>query len=425
MGNKIKLIFLPFLIVTLMFSLISCRNREIPFDDDDSQLEETSELKPEKGAELVYWTDDLDFGQAIAKSFEERYKVKVNVQKVGLDSMDKMMLDGPTGNGADVFMAANDNFSKGKDSGIFAKIKPSVKKQVEEVTNETALKTVTSDGQLYGIPVSIESYALLYNKDLVKGKPAETFEQIEKEANKYNDKNNNKFWFLTIATDGYSAYPFLSVDGFRLFGEDGNDGDHPGFNTKEFEQGLEAISKLKNIIPIDSEDLKLQASTFLEQNFKNGKTAYYPIGPNAIKELKKSGVNFGITKLPTYKGKAMRAFSVVQNAHVSAYTKYPNASQLFAQYLVSKESASLLYSKAYKITSRKDTSNIDGIKDDEYMKVYADQFNNTDPIPSTKRISYFWTIMESTLGAVFDGNITPKEATKKIQKDFDALVQSE
>ncbi len=266
---------------------------------------------------------------------------------------------------------------------------------------------------------------MLYNKDLVKEKPSETFEQIEEEANKYNDKNINKFWFLTIATDGYSAYPFLSVDGFRLFGENGNDGDNPGFNTKEFEKGLEAISKLRKIIPIESEDLKLQASTFLEQNFRNGKTAYYPIGPNAIKELKKSGVNFGITKLPTYGGKPMRAFSVVQNAHVSAYTKYPNASQLFAQYLVSKDAASLLYTKAYKITSRKDTSNIEGLKDDEYMKVYAEQFKNTDPIPSTKRISYFWTIMESTLGSVFDGNITPNEAAEKIQKDFDALVQSE
>ncbi|NFS83253.1 maltose ABC transporter substrate-binding protein [Clostridium botulinum] len=424
MIKQIKMIFLPVLIVTLMFSLISCRNREIPFDDD-SELEETSELKPEKEAELVYWTDDLDFGQAIAKSFEEKYKVKVNVQKIGLDSMDKMMLDAPTGNGADVFMAANDNFSKGKDSGIFAKIRPSIKKEIEEVTNETALKTVTSDDELYGIPVSIESYAMLYNKDLVKEKPSETFEQIEEEANKYNDKNINKFWFLTIATDGYSAYPFLSVDGFRLFGENGNDGDNPGFNTKEFENGLEAISKLRKIIPIESEDLKLQASTFLEQNFRNGKTAYYPIGPNAIKELKKSGVNFGITKLPTYGGKPMRAFSVVQNAHVSAYTKYPNASQLFAQYLVSKDAASLLYRKVYKITSRKDTSNIEGLKDDEYMKVYAEQFNNTDPMPSTKRISYFWTIMESTLGSVFDGNITPNEAAEKIQKDFDALVQSE
>lgn len=194
MIKQIKMIFLPVLIVTLMFSLISCRNREIPFDDD-SELEETLELKPEKEAELVYWTDDLDFGQAIAKSFEEKYKVKVNVQKIGLDSMDKMMLDAPTGNGADVFMAANDNFSKGKDSGIFAKIRPSIKKEIEEVTNETALKTVTSDDELYGIPVSIESYAMLYNKDLVKEKPSETFEQIEEEANKYNDKILISFGF--------------------------------------------------------------------------------------------------------------------------------------------------------------------------------------------------------------------------------------
>ncbi|WP_308779511.1 hypothetical protein [uncultured Clostridium sp.] len=46
-------------------------------------------------------------------------------------------------------------------------------------------------------------------------------------------------------------------------------------------------------------------------------------------------------------------------------------------------------------------------------------------MPSTKRISYYWTIMQSVLNPVFDGKMTPEEGAKKAQSDFEALVTSE
>ena len=79
----------------------------------------------------------------------------------------------------------------------------------------------------------------------------------------------------------------MSLDGFELFGENGTDNDNPGFDTPEFEKGLERIAALKELIPIRAEDLKMETMSQLEQNFKDGKTAYYPIGPWLVQSLKR------------------------------------------------------------------------------------------------------------------------------------------
>ncbi len=418
------------LMVSVMsLSLLSGCKRDVVIEGDSPTVEQADneEFKPEDGAKLLYWTSagDLDYGKAVAKAFEGKYGIQVTVQENGLDTVNKMMLDGPAGSGADVFMAAHDNFSTAKDAGIIMKLDERIGQNVKENVKTSALDTVTNNGDLFGVPVSVESYALLYNKDLVKGEPASTMEQIWKEAKSYNNPSDNKFWYLTLPTDGFPAYSFLSIDEFRLFGKDGLDNNKPGFNTEEFKKGLEEIAKLKEIIPIQADDLKMSTLSLLEENFKNGKTAYYPMGPWVIKSLNESNVNYGVTNLPTYNGKQMKSFGSVQNAHVSPYSKYPKASQLFAEFLISEEGAAILYKSAYKITSRKDISSVEGLKDDQVLSVYAQQFENAEPMPSVKRMSYYWTIMQSVLPAVFDGKITPEEGAIKAQKDFDSLVASE
>ena len=398
-----KIINLCLVASMLLGALSGCSKKEIPTDEDNNVKEEAAELKPEEGAELSFWvlSGDAEFGKAVAGEFEAKYGVKVEVQEAGFDVVNKMMLDGPSGNGADVFVAPHDLFTTAKDSGVVAELSSNASKIVKDQVSEVAVKTVTDDGKIYGVPVSVETYALLYNKDLVKGVP----------------------------TDGFPAYPYLSLNGFELFGPDGKDGDNPGFNTEEFKKGLENIAKLKEFIPIKADDLKMETMTLLEQNFKDGKTAYYPIGPWLIKSLKAENVNFGVTKLPTLDGKQMKSLSGVQSAYVSSYSKYPQAAELLATFLSSDEAAQLLYEKSYKITAKNDISNVKGLndisnvkglKEDKDLSVFTEQFKNSVPMPSTKRISYYWTIMQSVLNPVFDGKMT-----KKAQSDFEALVTSE
>ena len=435
-----KRILSALLAVLFVLSLTGCK-KEIPIDNttvvtdketkensdkegslQNTQLEEQN-LVPEEGAKLTYWTGDVEFGEAVGKKFEEKYGVPVTVEEVGLGAIDKIALSGPAGTGADVFMSPHDSFQHGVASGLFLELEEPVVTNIKERVNEVGVETVTAEGKVYGVPISLETTCLFYNKDIVGEKPAAALEEIMEKAKEFNDSANNEFYFLATIGDGYKIYPMLSSYGFSLFGEGGKDENNPGFDTDEFEKGLELVSSLHEIMPINAIDLG--NVSFLKSRFMEGKVAYEISGPWDIAEFKKSGVNFGVTVLPTFKGRVLTPFAGVQNAHVSAFTDYPIAAQLFAEYLVSDEAASLLYEVANKIPTLKDISNIRGLSEDEYIKPFVEQFANSFPMPSVQRISYYWTISASVCQAVFDGQLTPEEGRQKAVSDWNTMLTTE
>lgn len=382
----------------------------------------SAELAPEAGAKLIFRTSDEEFGKAVAEQFKSKYGVTVTVEKGGLYDSQKAALEGPSGKGPDVFMCPHDKTREGIQAGIFLPLDNSVVQNLNTEISPVAMKTVTVDNKVYGVPVSIETYVLFYNKKLVKT-PIATYEQLAKEAKDYNIPEKNKFWFLFDASTGSPIYPMLSTYGFNLFGADGTDDNQPGFNTPEFEKGLEVLKSYHEIVPIKANDL---ANTdFLNTQFINGNTGYIMSGPWDAKTFKTAGVDIGVVGMPTYDGHQQKSFAFVQNAHVSTYTKYPKAAQLFAQYLITNESAELLYSKASKITSRKDISKVRGLAQDEVLNAVVKAFDRSVPMPSAKRISYYWTIAADIGPAVFDGKLTPKQGAEKAQQEWESFLKTE
>jgi arabinogalactan oligomer/maltooligosaccharide transport system substrate-binding protein len=99
--------------------------KDTPDSSQNTQPEDT-DLVPEEGAKLTYWTGDVEFGEAVAKKFEEKYGVPVSVEEVGLGAIDKIALSGPAGTGADVFMSPHDSFQHGVASGLFLELEEPV-----------------------------------------------------------------------------------------------------------------------------------------------------------------------------------------------------------------------------------------------------------------------------------------------------------
>ena len=433
------------LLTALMLLAMTGCKREIPIEEEDTTsvaedtvsedtgannvatenevTPEATVLIPEEGAKLVFWTGDTEFGKAVAQNFEEEYGVPVTVEEVGLGAIDKIALSGPAGTGADVFMSPHDSFQHGLASGLFLELDESIVSSLKERIYDVGMKTVTYEGKVYGVPVSLETTCLFYNKDLIEGEPAATVEEIIEKAPNFNDPDNNIFYFLATIGDGYKIYPMLSAYGFSLFGADGTDQENPGFDSDEFEKGLELVRSLHDIMPINSIDLG--NVSFLKSQFMDGKVAYEFSGPWDITTFKESGVNFGVTVLPTFNGKQLTPFAGVQNAHVSAFTKYPIAAQLFIQYLVTDESAGIMYAKANKITTLRDVSQVKGLSEDVYIKPFIEQFANSYPMPSVPRISYYWSIAARTCQSVFDGQLTPAEGRIKAIEDWNTMLTTE
>lgn len=415
-----------------MLSLTGCKRELPPALQPASQggaslstegPSQPEELIPERGAELSFRTSDAEFAAAAAKLFEEKYGVKVHTEEGGLYDSQKIALEGPSGKGPDVFVSPHDKALESIQAGLFLKLDDQIVERLSDEVNPVALKTVTVDGGVYGVPVSIETNVMFYNKALVQGEPASTFEQIAEEAAAYNDPAANKFWYLMDVSQGSPIYPLLNVYGFNLFGPDGTDEDNPGFDTPEYEKGLEVLRRYHDLMPISAGDLA--NVDFLRHQFIDGQTAYLLGGPWDVKTFRDAGVDFGVTSLPTYDGKQQRPFAFVQNAHVSAYTQYPVAAQLFAEFLISSECAELLYAKAAKITSRADISTVAGLSDDEHLRRINEVFVNAVPMPSARRLSYYWTISSNVGQAVFNGEMTPAEGAQKSVEYWDAFLATE
>ncbi|CDZ24374.1 hypothetical protein CCDG5_1260 [[Clostridium] cellulosi] len=409
----------------IAYSMAGCR--PLPQNAKTSGSTASSEeLKPENGAKLTFRissSNQLNFAKNLAKKFEQKYGVKVTVEDGGVYDQNKVNLEVASNMGPDVFMSPHDKTIESQRSGLLLKLDEQITKELKNEVNEVAMKTVTVDDGVYGVPVSIETYVMFYNKKLVSGDPASSFEQLLKEAKSFNNAAQNKFWFLSNVSEGATMFPMLSVYGYRPFGEDGTDDNKPAFDTDEFEKGLEVLKKYHDLMPISSGDLANW--DFLTNQFITGKTAYFIGGPWNVKAFRDAKIDFGVTSLPTYDGKKEISFAFIQNAQVSAYTKYPKAAQLFAKYLVSPEAAELLYTDASCITSRKDISQVKGLSDDEQLKAIAKCFDDSIPMPTAKRLSYFWTITSSIGPAVFDGKMTPKAAAAKAKSDWDSLLKAE
>lgn len=402
--------------VTVVFA--GCK-KDLPQQDAAEITAKTvDELEPEDGASLTLWTGDKDYGDAVAAAFEKKYGVPVTVEEEGMGTVDKMSLSGPAGEGADVYITASDNFQKGLSSGVFMKLCDAVSDDVKDRVSDTGVNAVSSEGVMYGVPISVEVNCLYYNKDIIDT-PAATLEEIIDKAPQYNDPSNNKFYFLCTIGDGYYEFPFVSSGGFQLFGENGDDGDNPGFDTDAYKNGLELISKLHDIMPITSTDLNNKSS--VKSAFMDGNVAYYISGPWDVTQVKESGVNFGITTLPTYNGNALTPFAGMNCAFVSPYTDYPQAAQLFADFLISDEGASILY-QYDGITAVSDISNVTGLAADEYLTPFVEQFEDSVPMPSVTEVSYYWSIASDVDRAVFDGDLTPEEGQKKSIEEWEALL---
>lgn len=385
---------------------------------------DTGEIVPEEGAKLLLWTDKQAYGEAIAKGFMEAYPgVTVTAEEVGFtDARTKMELDGPAGSGADVFMISHNRLGSAISSGMVLAFEGDVRDRLLDGLSDAAIKSASQDGKLYGAPVSVEANSFFYNKDIVGEEPAASFEEIIEFAKTYNDPAQNRFAFMMDAANGYSAYGFLTSYGYKLFGESGTDRDEPGFDSPEFEKGLTFFKELREILPVETQDLK---GEFVNEQFKQGKTAYILGGPWNIVDFRNSGVNFGVMTMPTLNGMTPTPFAGLKVAHVSAYTDYPHAAMLLAEYMASAPGANILYDTNYKTTALKDIAVVPKLLEDKDLSVFSKQFESAFPVPNIDRMDYYYSISEKALALVFDGQLEPAEAAKKAMEEWNSLVASE
>lgn len=390
----------------------------------DSESMDSSALMPEDGAALKLWFDNDTYNEKIVELWNAKYPgVALTVENVGTtDARQKNELDGPTGLGADVFVMAHDGVAVSAQAGTILEI-DKLSDDIRSAFVQNAVDAVSYEGKTFAFPLSMKTIVMFYNKDLVD-MPVDTWAEMKAFAKEFNDPAKNKFACLWQAVEPYYAHGFLGGYGYDLFGPEHNDPNQLGWDTKEAAEGLAFYKTLRDdVYPVASADATWDAMNTM---FSSGAAPYVITGPWSIADFTNAGVNFGIAPLPKMdNGIRPKILSTVDTVCVSAFTKYPVASMLLAQFIATDpDCLKLLYETKNELSASIEGQKLDFYVNDPFMSSIAVAVNDALPQPYIPEMANVWSPYQKAVIAVWDNLQTPEDALASAKDEFySSLVQ--
>ena len=351
-----------------------------------------------------------EFIKQAGEAFTEQYpNITIEYVNVELgDTTSQIALDGPAGVGPDVFAAPHDKLGELVSGGHV------LTTQDPEYVKENALGACTSaltyEGTMYGYPVSAETYALFYNKDLIDETDVPTtWEDLKTFSEKFNSEHNNQYGFMMDVESGYYTIIFTTSQDNRLFGPEGTDTTNTNINSAQSVDGMTFFQSLRSGLDLPSADLTTAAC---DAAFSSGNVALYITGLWNVTNFESAGVNFGVTTLPSLPGNDTPAasFSGTRAMFVSAYSDYPTEADLFAKFLMSEEMQKLRFELTGSLPS------IDCEVESPYVEGFLKQLDYAFPMPSIPQMNAFWDAMKAASANIWDG--------AEVQAELDACNTS-
>ncbi|MDR3247855.1 MAG: maltose ABC transporter substrate-binding protein [Treponema sp.] len=372
---------------------------------------------------LTVWMDNDDWADAVIKGFNQQYPdVTVSYQNIGnVDSRGKVSLDGPAGIGPDVFLMPHDHIGVAILDGLCEPFDDVEQAKYSTALLDAAIKTCSSGGKLYALPISTENIAFFYNKDLLGNTPVpKSFEEVIAFARTYNNPAQNKWALRWQVDDAYHNYFFLTAFGMSVFGPQMDDYHNPGFDSPEAAKGIEFHKSLRSIFNVNVADADWNGTV---ATFQNGEVPFTITGPWAIADTKKNGVNFGVTKLPTINGVQPRCFSGNIIAAVSSYAKNFDAAFAFVDFLASPAGQTIQFEQTGKLTTLKNAGLVAGLSDDAYLMGVAEQSPYADPMPIIPEVQQMWDALKNLFTFTWDSSLTTTAAQAKAMDTYDTALQ--
>ncbi len=275
----------------------------------------------------------------VAETFTEDTGIEVEVVTKDFATVDQDFISQvPTGEGPDVIVSPHDKLGAYVAAGVVAPIELG---DVADGFAEAALQAMTYDGNVYGVPYSIENVALVRNTDLV-AEPAATYDEVI--AN--GVAAGTEYPFLVGLSpeqgDPYHLYPLQTSFGSQVFAQNADGsydssqlvlGDAAGVEFSQWlaTQGAAGSGVLNANIDGD------RAREF----FVAGQSPYYLTGPWNIPAIAEAGINYAIDPLPSAGGQEARPFVGVNGFFLSSKSTNALAATNFIVNYLSTEEAQL------------------------------------------------------------------------------------
>jgi len=374
--------------------------------------------------DLVIWTD-ADRAPALTKyatQFGVENSVKVAVQ-VAPDTRQQFKDATNVGKGPDIVVGAHDWLGELVQNNTVAPINLSADVAAKFAPN--AIAATKFNGQTYGVPYAVENIALIRNTALAPDAP-KSMEELVTNGTKIKAASSGKVTNVLVQQVGktgnaYYSYPYLAAFGGGIFATKAN-GDYDAtkvlVNSPGSLKGAAELAKLgkAKVLTTNIGDDNAEAI------FDGGKSPYFITGPWAITNIKKAGLKYAISPLPTVAGGKMEPFLGVQMFYVSAKAKNASLAQEFVtNYVPRKDIQLALFEAASRPPALTEAYDEVAAKDAD-VKAFFEAGKNGKAMPNIPAMNSVWGPLGQAAADVISGKSAFKARFDAAQKEIVANI---
>lgn len=365
--------------------------------------------KIEEGKLVIWINGDKGYNglAEVGKKFEKDTGIKVTVEHP--DKLEeKFPQVAATGDGPDIIFWAHDRFGGYAQSGLLAEVTPD--KAFQDKLFPFTWDAVRYNGKLIAYPVAVEALSLIYNKDLVPN-PPKTWEEIPQLDKELKAKGKSALMFNL--QEPYFTWPLIAADGGYAFKfENGKyDVKDVGVDSAGAKAGLTFLVDL-----IKNKHMNADTDySIAEAAFNKGETAMTINGPWAWTNIDKSKINYGVTLLPTFKGKPSKPFVGVLSAGINAAS--PNkelAKEFLENYLLTDQGLDEV-NKDKPLGAVALKSFQDQLAKDPRIAATMDNAQKGEIMPNIPQMAAFWYATRTAVINAASGRQTVDAALKDAQ----------
>jgi len=367
--------------------------------------------KIEEGKLVIWINGDKGYNglAEVGKQFEKDTGIKVTVEHP--DKLEeKYPQVAATGDGPDIILWAHDRFGGYAQSGLLAEVTPD--KAFQDKLYPFTWDAVRFNGKLIGYPIAAEALSLIYNKDLLPN-PPKTWEEIPALDKQMRAKGKSAIMFNL--QEPYFTWPITAADGGYAFKKQA-DGSYNLKDVGVANAGSQAgLQFLVDLI----KNKHLNADTdyaIAEAAFNKGETAMTINGPWAWSNIDSAKVNYGVTLLPTFKGKPSKPFVGVLSAGINAAS--PNkelAKEFIENYLITEAGLE-------KVNSDKPLGAValksyqEKLAKDEKIAATMENSQKGEVMPNVPQMAAFWYAERNAVLNAINNRQSVKAALDDAQK---------
>jgi len=334
----------------------------------------------------AYRGDEATALESLAQHYQREHGIRIELLAIPFGAYaSKLESAIPHGNGPDLFIDAHERIGTYRRNGLIAPVGDALPSPAP--FSEGTLRALTLDAQIYGVPLSTKSLALIVNTRFIPGAPA-TFESIV--------RLPMPSGVYPIAYEVQSAYthaPFLHSFGGEMIGPNGL-----AIDSTEGARSFAFAKQMAAKLPPDPN------GALVSQLFSAEKAASVIAGPWFLNEIPKE-IPVAIYPLPPLEasGAPLRPYLTVEAAMLSPDGAKRSSVRAFARWLATD-------AEAIRVRA---TLGHQQITDSP----------NAIPMPTDPQMRAAWVPVEQALRKVIRGDASPEDALREAHARFNDSVK--